>query len=179
MQGKFGLLSPGKPSSHSTTLPSFFSSCEQRFRVSIPPAVMPTILRQMDLGYLTCAQMWMRTVHTKGGQAQTNLRTRVDDSERQKNCSSPCRTWGSNPGSSGFFFFFVRSDRNSGSSDVLCCCTLEVLHRVVDLLPHRCVSRPSFCSQILVSLTVVFGFENRLSNHWATSPERRWNNVHD
>ena len=28
---------------------------------------------------------------------------------------------------------------------------LEVLHRAVDFLPHRCVSRPSFCSQILVS----------------------------
>ena len=53
-----------------------------------------------------------------------------------------------------FFFVVVRSGRNSGSSNV-CCCTLEILHRAVDLLPHRCVSRPSFCSQILVSLTVL------------------------
>ena len=57
-----------------------------------------------------------------------------------------------------FFFFFVvvvvvvGPDRNSGSSDV-CSCTLEVLHRVVDLLPNRCVSRPCFCSQILVGVT--------------------------
>ena len=50
-----------------------------------------------------------------------------------------------------FFIFvvvvvIVRSDWNSGRSDV-CYCMLEVL------LPHWCVSRPSFCSQILVSLT--------------------------
>ena len=37
-----------------------------------------------------------------------------------------------------FLDFGVRSDRNSGRSDV-CRCTLEVLHRPVHLLPHRCV----------------------------------------
>ena len=48
--------------------------CVQCFRVSIPPAVRPTLLRQMDMGSLTCAQIWVRAVHTKGGQAQTSLR---------------------------------------------------------------------------------------------------------
>ena len=38
------------------------------------------------------------------------------------------------------------------SSDV-CRCVQEVLHTAVDLLPHRWVSRPSFCSQVLLSLT--------------------------
>ena len=52
-----------------------------------------------------------------------------------------------------FFVVVVRSDRNSDSWDV-CCCTLEVLHRAVDPLPHRCVSRPSFCYQVMVRLTI-------------------------
>ena len=46
------------------------------------------------------------------------------------------------------------SDRNTGSRDVSRC-TQEVLHRVVQLLPHRCVSRPRVCSQILEGLTVL------------------------
>ena len=52
------------------------------------------------------------------------------------------------------FFGVVRSDRNSGSSDIRRC-TPEVFYRVVDLLPHRCVSRPGFCSRVLVILTVL------------------------
>ena len=56
--------------------------------------------------------------------------------------------------SSCFFFFFVCSHRNSSSLDVRCR-RLEILHRVVDLLPHWCVSRPSFCSQVPVILTVL------------------------
>ena len=51
-------------------------------------------------------------------------------------------------------FVVVRSYRNSGSS-VIRRRMLGLLHRAVDLLPHRCVSRPSFCSQILVILTVL------------------------
>ena len=53
----------------------------------------------------------------------------------------------------GFVFFVVRSDRNSGSSDVRRR-TLEVLHTAVELLPQRCVRRPSSWSQVLVTLTV-------------------------
>ena len=56
------------------------------------------LLRQMDMGSLTCAQIRVRAVHTKGGQAQTSLRKGVD-LEGQKKCSSPCPTRGSNPGS--------------------------------------------------------------------------------
>ena len=42
--------------------------------LSIPPAVRPSRLRQMDMGSLTRAQIWVRAVHTKGaGQAQTSL----------------------------------------------------------------------------------------------------------
>ena len=52
-----------------------------------------------------------------------------------------------------FLCVVVRSDRSPGSSDV-CCCTLEVVHRVADLLLHRGVSRPPFCFEILVILTV-------------------------
>ena len=53
----------------------FFFPCVQYFRVSVPPAVRPTLSRQMDIGSLTCAQIWARAVHTKGGgggQTQTN-----------------------------------------------------------------------------------------------------------
>ena len=51
----------------------FFSSCVQCFCVSIPLAVRPTLLQQMDIGSLTCAQTWVRAVHMKRGQAQTGL----------------------------------------------------------------------------------------------------------
>ena len=46
-----------------------FSFPVLRFRVSIPPPVMPTLLRLMDMGSLTCAQMWVPAAHTKRGQA--------------------------------------------------------------------------------------------------------------
>ena len=56
-------------------------------------------------------------------------------------------------------------------------CTLEVLHRAVDLLPHRSVSRPSFCSQILVNLTAIVLLElqwlGRMSLYTGSSPQRR------
>ena len=44
--------------------------CVQCLRVSIPPAVRPTLLRQIRMESLTCAQVWVRAVHAKGGQAQ-------------------------------------------------------------------------------------------------------------
>ena len=79
MQGEFWLFYPGKVRSHSTALPSFFVvvvvlPCVQCFRVSIPRFVRPTLLRQMNMASLTCAQIWVRAVHTKGSQAQTCLR---------------------------------------------------------------------------------------------------------
>ena len=45
----------------------------QSFPVSIPPATKPPLLRQMNMGSLTCAQIRVRALHTKGGQAQTSL----------------------------------------------------------------------------------------------------------
>ena len=41
--------------------------------VTIPPAVRPPLLRQMDTGSLTCAQIRVYTVHINGGQEQTSL----------------------------------------------------------------------------------------------------------
>ena len=36
-----------------------------QYCVTIPPAVRPTLLRQMDMGSLTCAHIWVRAVqHT-------------------------------------------------------------------------------------------------------------------
>ena len=84
MHGKFGLLSPGKVTSHSTALPRcFFPHYVQCFRVSIPPAVRLTLLRQMDMGSLTCAQIWVLAVHAKGGQAQTSLHKSVTQKNRK------------------------------------------------------------------------------------------------
>ena len=42
------------------------------FSSSIPSPVRPTLLRQLDTG-ITCAQIWVLAVHTKGSQAQTSL----------------------------------------------------------------------------------------------------------
>ena len=53
---------------------SFF--CVHCFRVFIPPAVMPTLLRQMDMGSLTCAQIWVRAVHAKAQASQLTRRDR-------------------------------------------------------------------------------------------------------
>ena len=50
-----------------------FFSCVRCFGVFIPPAVRPTLLRQIDMEYLTCAQIWVRAVHSKGGGAQLSL----------------------------------------------------------------------------------------------------------
>ena len=33
------------------------------FRVSIPPEAYYTLLRQLDMGYLTCTHIWTRAVH--------------------------------------------------------------------------------------------------------------------
>ena len=55
----------------------------QSFCVTIPSAVRPTLLRQMDMESVTCAHMLVRAVRTHvgacrtheggGGQAQTSL----------------------------------------------------------------------------------------------------------
>ena len=102
MHGKFGQLSPGKASRHSTALPRFFAPHPrvQCFRVFVPQAVRPTLLQQMDVGSLSlmCAQIWVGTVHMKGGQAQTSHKSWLVRG-REKKCPSPWCTRGSNPGS--------------------------------------------------------------------------------
>ena len=79
MHGQIGLLSPWKASSHSTVLPSFFvllcavfsclyaTGCEAYIR----------LLRQMDMGSLTCAQMWVRAEHRKADLRYKQVCTRV------------------------------------------------------------------------------------------------------
>ena len=75
----------------------------QYFCVTVPPAVRGlTLLGQMGMGSLTCAQIWVRAVHTKWQSGTTKqVCTRID-SEGQKICTSPCPARGSNPGSSDF-----------------------------------------------------------------------------
>ena len=98
MHRKFGQPSPGKMSSHSAVLPSFFFftcavfSC---FHTTGCELGLLFFILQMDMGSLTCAQMWVRAIHTK-----TNKSAQVLTQRGQKNCSSPCSSWGSNPGSS-------------------------------------------------------------------------------
>ena len=139
MHGQFGLLSPGKASSHCTALPTFFLSscflcavfswfhttgcdalysfttclyeiflrvsCVQCFRVSIPPAVVPTLLRHVDMRSLTCAQLKFGCVpYTEREVRHKQVCTRVD-SEGQKRRSSPRAT----TGSEDFGFQFPRS----------------------------------------------------------------------
>ena len=78
----------------------FFFSCPLCcFHVTIPPAVRPALLRQMDMGSLTCAQIWMHAIHMKGGHAQASVHNSLD-SEWQKNCPSPSPAREPNPGSS-------------------------------------------------------------------------------
>ena len=79
MHGQFGLLSPGGKRPRFLLLVVFFflggGGCVQCFRVvSIPSAVMPTLLRQMNMGSFTCAQnIWVRVAQTMGDSAQTSL----------------------------------------------------------------------------------------------------------
>ena len=54
----------GKASNHSTTLTGVLFPCVQRFPVFMLPTVRPrpALLRQMDMGYLTCAHIWVRAL---------------------------------------------------------------------------------------------------------------------
>ena len=67
MHGKFGLLSLGKASSHSTALPSFlfFPVCSAFVR--------HTLLWQMDMGSLVCTQFWVHAVNMKGVRHKSGL----------------------------------------------------------------------------------------------------------
>ena len=101
MHRKFGLLSPGKMSSHSTVLPRCgFSPCVQCFRVSIPPAVRHTLLQQMDIRSLTClVDKFGGVPYTQRGIRHKQVCTRVvSDSETEK-LVFPAPPWDQNPGS--------------------------------------------------------------------------------
>ena len=50
-----------------------FFPCVQCFYVSISLDVRSTLLRQMDMGSLTCTYIWVHAIHMKGDQAQTSL----------------------------------------------------------------------------------------------------------
>ena len=54
-------------------LERFYLECAVFLCVTTPPAEGPTLLRQMNMGSLTCAYIWVRVVHTKWGQALTSL----------------------------------------------------------------------------------------------------------
>ena len=61
----------------------------------IPSAVRPTLLRQMDIGSLTCAQIRVRAVHTKEGHVQ-RCRHKSWLWGTEKQSFSPCSARGSN-----------------------------------------------------------------------------------
>ena len=68
MHGQVGLLSDPRAKRAATLqryLAEFPLSCVHCFLLSIPSAVRPTLLRQMNMGSVTCAQ--------RGDQAQHNL----------------------------------------------------------------------------------------------------------
>ena len=97
MHRKFGLLSPGKVSSHSTALPSFFSLCVVFlfFHTTDCEAYSFTI----D-GYGIFNASTNLGAH-EGGVRHKQVYTRVDSEGQKKGfCSSPCSARGSNPGSS-------------------------------------------------------------------------------
>ena len=69
MYEKFGLLSLGnanKVNSHGMALPTFFPPCVKCFPVSITLVVRPTLLRQLDMGFLTCKDLSACHTHVRG-----------------------------------------------------------------------------------------------------------------
>ena len=74
--GKIGSPSPRKASCDGIALPNLnklLAQCMLYFGVTIPLAVRPTLIGQMVMGSLTCAQIWVHAVHTKGDQKQISL----------------------------------------------------------------------------------------------------------
>ena len=55
-----GCFHRGKRAAIVGRYPAFFFPDVQCFRVSIPSAVRPTLVWQMDIGSLTCAHIWMQ-----------------------------------------------------------------------------------------------------------------------
>ena len=95
-------LRPPPPPPSSTPLPlmqkmTLFSGV-QCFHVSTPPAVRPTILRQMDMGSLTCAQMWA-VPYTRRRVRHKQVCTTQESTRRGRTTvRHPAPAKGSNPG---------------------------------------------------------------------------------
>ena len=95
MHGKFGMLPRGKRATTVRRHPACSFSRLQCFRVSIPPAVRPTLLRQMDMGSLarTTFVACRTREYGEGGQAQTVLTESVTPASRMgpKRHTALCR----------------------------------------------------------------------------------------
>ena len=94
--------------------PAFCSLCAM-CRVFIPAAVRPTLLRQMDMGSLTCAYRWVRTVRGSGTNKSAHELTQRD----RNNYFSPCPATGSNPGSSDLNSDSLTIDLPPATNDTL------------------------------------------------------------
>ena len=102
MHGRFGLLSQEKASSHSMVLHRlffFFPVCSVFLStVSIPPAVRPPLLWQMDMEN---AHTFGRVQYTrKGAESGTNKSAQDLTQKGRKIAVHPAPARGSNPGSS-------------------------------------------------------------------------------
>ena len=109
MHRKFGLLSPGKVSSHSmarATQNVFFFPCVQCFRVSVFFYDRWIYIYRS----LSWAQIWVHAIHMKGGQAQTSLHKSCLGGTEKKLSLTPCSTRGLNPGSSDLNFDILTTE---------------------------------------------------------------------
>ena len=140
MHRQFGLLSPGKASSHSMALPNFFFLCAvfSRFHTTGCEAYSFTT---DGYGILMYTQIWVRAVHMKGGQAKTNLyKSWLGGTE--KNCLSPCPTRGSNPESSDLNSEALTTELHpwKGHNMQSHC---RYIHTTVSQLPLTCITQIS------------------------------------
>ena len=110
--------------------------------VTIPPAVSSTLLRQMDMGCLTCAQIWVCAVNTKGGgggwgggELSTNKSAQELTRRDRKNCPPPCPARGLNPGCSDFNSDALTTELRS--SPVTRRCSRSVYCLLLSLLLHK------------------------------------------
>ena len=99
----------------------------------------PTLLQQMDIGSVTCAQIsWERAVHTKGCQTQTSLH-KTNRRDRKKCLTLP-------PGvESRVFTLEFRLSNHWASSPVFHGPTTEVAHKKT-IIKKRRRNRKSPCS---------------------------------
>ena len=107
--GSWGCFPQGKPAVTESCYPTVINSepsVRSIFCVTIPSAVRRTLLRHMDKGSLTCAQIWSRAVITKvvgvgwGGGSGTNKSAQELTRRDRKSVCHPAplgdgaRVWG-------------------------------------------------------------------------------------